>query len=75
MAKKPGGSTVLGKIRSSPPGGAQSAIAGLHSIRKSHGSGECYARGSSGEMSMKALSKIHAVPEGAQGKKPKGQGA
>jgi hypothetical protein len=44
-------------------------------MRQSHYSGECFERGSSGEMSIKALSKIHNVPEGAQGKKPKGYGA
>jgi hypothetical protein len=75
MAKRPGGFTVLGKIRSSPASGAQAAFSALHKMRKSHYSGEAFERGSSGEMSIKALSKIHNVPEGAQGKKPKGYGA
>lgn len=71
MAKKAYGRTALGTIRSSPPGGAQGAFMALQGMRKSHYSGECYSRGSSGEMDMRRLSTIHSSPAPTQGKRSK----
>jgi hypothetical protein len=67
MAKKPGGSSTLGKIRRSPSSSAQAEFIAMQARRKAHYKGECFERGASGEMSMSKLAGIHKVPKGTQG--------